>query len=237
VTGQLPLALGRPEPASFESCHPGERCEGLAAARRLVEAPPAAGFLATYLWGPSGVGKSHLLHAACRAAAEAGRTAGLVSPADPDLAPAALDGLAGLGLVCVDDLGAAAGLGAWESALFRLYNEVEARGGRLLLAAPGPPGGCGLVLPDLASRLGAALVVRLHPPDEQTRRAVLGKGARARGFELPEEVVDYLLARVPRDLSSLQVLLDRLDEVSLAERRPVTVPLVRKLLGNGPDRS
>ena len=47
---------------------------------------------------------------------------------------------------------------------------------------------------------------------------------------LPDDVVDYLLRRFPRDLPTLVGLLDRLDEGSLAARRRVTLALVRELL-------
>jgi DnaA family protein len=43
-------------------------------------------------------------------------------------------------------------------------------------------------------------------------------------------VTDYLLTRVPRDLSSLRALVDTLDRVSLEQKRAVTVPLAREVL-------
>jgi DnaA family protein len=65
---------------------------------------------------------------------------------------------------------------------------------------------------------------------EDDRRAAVQGYAAGRGFELPDEVTDYLLARAPRDLSSLRALVDTLDRLSLEQKRAVTVPLARELL-------
>jgi DnaA family protein len=54
--------------------------------------------------------------------------------------------------------------------------------------------------------------------------------AGRRGLQLGEDVVAYLLTRLPRDLYSLNSFLDLLDRESLAKQRPLTIPLVREAL-------
>jgi DnaA family protein len=83
---------------------------------------------------------------------------------------------------------------------------------------------------DLLTRLAWGLVYEVHALSEDDRRAAVMDYARARGFALPHEVADYLLARVPRDLSSLRALVDTLDRLSLEQKRAVTVPLAREVL-------
>jgi DnaA family protein len=184
-----------------------------------------------YLWGAAGVGKTHLLEAACREVTGRGERVGFVPLAQREhLLPAMLVGLETASLVCVDDLSAASGIPAWEQALFHLMNGLRAHDGRLLLAGRDPPAALGLCLPDLASRVGAALALRLAPPTDSDRAEALRRQARDRGFVLPEDVVAYLLRRFPRDLPSLLSQLDRLDAGSLTARRRVTLPLVRELL-------
>ena len=72
---------------------------------------------------------------------------------------------------------------------------------------------------------------------EVLRRGALGvfqmRGhADARGFRLSQEVADYLLRHAERDMPSLLALLDALDRYSLANRRAITVPLLRELLNS-----
>lgn len=184
-----------------------------------------------FVWGEAATGKSHLLQAACHAAAEAGECAAYLPLAEPGLCAELLDGLEQCALVACDDLHAIAGDPVWEEALFHLYNRIRGAGGRLLCAARGAPGAIGLRLPDLVSRLGSGPVFRLEPLDDAEKARALQLRARGRGFELGDEVVGYLLRRSARDLHALFALLDRLDEASLTEQRRITVPFVRTLLG------
>ncbi len=99
----------------------------------------------------------------------------------------------------------------------------------LLVAGDVPPARLAL-RPDLLTRLAWGLVYEVRALSEDDRRAAVQSYARARGFELPAEVTDYLLSRAPRDLSSLRALVDTLDRLSLEQKRAITVPLARELL-------
>jgi DnaA family protein len=54
--------------------------------------------------------------------------------------------------------------------------------------------------------------------------------ALERGMHLPDEVMDYCLRHMRRDLPTLMATLDALDEWSLTAKKPVTLPLLRQLL-------
>ena len=58
--------------------------------------------------------------------------------------------------------------------------------------------------------------------------------ATQRGLQLGDDVVDYLLTRLPRDLPSLAALLAQLDRYALARKRQITMPLVREFLQSQP---
>ena len=153
-----------------------------------------------YLWGERGSGRTHLLHAAARA-----------NPA----------------LVVADDvetLDATA-----QQALFNAIN--AARDGQTpVLAAGGAPPARLELREDLRSRLGWGLVYQLRAPSDADKAAHLRAEAARRGLRLPDEVLAYLLSHLPRDLASLNAVLDTLDRYSLASQRPLTLPLVREAL-------
>jgi DnaA regulatory inactivator Hda len=123
-----------------------------------------------YLHGSPGSGRSHLLMAACQAANAAGRAVQYLPLATLDDSAAALRGVAGSGLLALDDLGAIAGNRDAEHALFDLYNQAKAEGSALLFAADTTPAQLGLVLPDLRSRLGACTQFAIKPLDDEERR-------------------------------------------------------------------
>jgi DnaA family protein len=83
---------------------------------------------------------------------------------------------------------------------------------------------------DLRTRLGWGQVHAIKPLTEAGTRAALRREGDRRGIFLSDDVMDYLLTRFARDLGSLMALLAQLDRFSLAERRAVTVPLLKKMV-------
>jgi DnaA family protein len=184
-----------------------------------------------YFSGGLGTGKSHLLQAACQAAAE--RDAAVAYLPLTELAaygPEILDGLEGMALVCVDDVQAVLGNPEWEEALFHFYNRLRESQTTLIVAGDAGPGALPVGLADLRSRLTWGPVFRLDELSDAEKIAALQLRAKAHGFELPDEVAQYLIRRSPRDMTSLFDLLDRLDRESLAQQRRLTIPFVRTLI-------
>ena len=83
---------------------------------------------------------------------------------------------------------------------------------------------------DLKSRLAWGLVYQVKLLSDEERSTYLRAEAARRGMQLPDEVVAYLLTHMRRDLRSLTAILDRLDQVSLELKRPITLPLLREAL-------
>jgi DnaA family protein len=224
--GQLPLALGLKRHARFETYIAGANAAAVAHVRSVA----ADGAETLWISGPAASGKTHLLQAACRCAAEAGRRAMYV-PLDEHVAqPAMLAGLESVDLLALDSVDSVAGDAAWERQLFVLFNELAAwRGGLLLAARPAAPA-AGFAMPDLASRAAGAVTYRLQPLADADRLAALLAHAQARGLELERGAAEYLLHRVDRDIVGLSRWLDRLDRASLIEQRKLTIPFIRGLL-------
>jgi len=73
-------------------------------------------------------------------------------------------------------------------------------------------------------------VYQLHPLNDDEKATALKQHAKERGMKLPDEVTDYCLRFLRRDLATLMAVLDALDKWSLTEKKPVSVPMLRKLL-------
>ena len=224
---QLPLGVRLPDRAVFASFLPARNPQVVAHARGIARGETRG---VTWICGPPGSGKTHLLQAICAAAGERTR-AGFVPLAQlASLGPGMLEGLGELGCLCIDDLDRVAGDPAWERRLFGLVRETEEAGGALVAAAAAPPALQRWALPDLGSRLGAGAIFQLRPLDEGEQQEALGLRARLRGLELPEETWQWLRRRYPRDMRLLYQLLDTLDEAALTAQRRLTVPFIRDVL-------
>lgn len=114
-------------------------------------------------------------------------------------------------------------------ALFNTYNQQKEVSGALITAGLYAPTQMGL-REDLATRLAWGLVYQLHPLNDDEKANALKNHAKERGMRLPDEVTDYCLRYLRRDLPTLMAVLDALDEWSLTEKKPVTVPMLKKLL-------
>lgn len=225
---QLALPLRLEDHAAFATLVAGRNAAAIAHVRMLAAGGAGESL---WLWGPRGVGKSHLLQAACREADAAGQRAMyLPLAADADLTPEVLAGLDGLDFLALDGLEAVAGRPDWERASFDVLNEFHAAGKALLLAAANAPTAVGFALADLASRAAGATVYRLHPLDDDEQIEALNLHARNRGFELEPAAARFLQARVRRDMPALCGWLHRLDAASLAARRRITIPFIRDSL-------
>lgn len=223
---QLPLALKLKAHAEFASFVAGPNGPAVEHLKSV-----AAGERAESVWlcGAPGTGKSHLLAAACRLAGESGSTAMYLAPGAGD-EPRIVAELERLDVITLDDIDRVAGSAGWEAALFSLFDSRLLRGG-LIVAGSAPPRECGFALPDLASRAASMALYRLEfLADDDLEAAVLGH-ARQRGLSLDAAAVTYLLQRVSRDLGELTGWLDRIDRHSLAEKRRITIPLLREVIG------
>jgi DnaA family protein len=218
---QLALGVRLRADAVFESFWPGQNGEIVAALRMPSIAP-------VWLWGAHGTGKTHLLQAVCAAAGDAAA----YFPLDRSLAlpPEALAGFEHTRVLCVDDADAVAGDLAWETALFRLFNDAAELRTRLIFAAAAPPRQSVWSLEDWRSRAAACVVYQLRELDDAGRVEALRLRAAQRGLQLPYETSEYLLKRMPRDLRSLFEILDQLDEASLVAQRRLTIPFIRDAL-------
>lgn len=217
---QVPLPLVPDAVGRFETYLPGPNAAAVAALQ--AELPPRA---PVYLWGETGSGKTHLLQAAAHVCEARGTPAAWYTPLTP--LPWAHD--ARVPLPVFDDVHRFDA--EQQRQAFALCVEAQAHGCAWLAAGDRPP----VDLPlrdDLRTRLGWGQVHALHPlGDDQTLAALEHEAAR-RGITLSPEVAHHVLSRFTRDLSSLMRLIDRLDRYSLAERRAVTVPLLRAMLAD-----
>jgi DnaA family protein len=177
-----------------------------------------------YLWGAPGSGRTHLVKGVLRALTAAGAAVKYVASNDPPLLPNELGTTRALGVDDVERLDEAG-----QVTLFNLYNSALEHGAVLIAAGNAPPARLDLRT-DLTTRLASGLIYEVHGLNDAEKAQALSEHAALRGFTMPPEVCEYLLAHVPRDMAALLAVVETLDRYSLEAHRPVTIPLVREML-------
>jgi DnaA family protein len=227
---QLPLRFAFNPELGFRQYHSGANAEIIA---HLKHAAGGHGEPLLFLWGEPGTGKSHLLNACCREACDRSLSVSYLPLSSlRECGPGVFDGLEHQDVVCLDDVDSVAGDDVWERALFNLFNQLRELGNRLIIAAQVPPSELPIHLPDLKTRLGWGLTLRLQPLNDEDKLIVLGAYARSLGLDLPPQVARFLFSHRRRDLSSLKRLLDELDHATLAAKRKLTIPFLKNYLRN-----
>jgi len=117
-----------------------------------------------------------------------------------------------------------------ENDLFHRWNRAQADGRPLLLVCNRAPGAWAITLPDLASRLGSALLIEIGAPDDELVAGLIGEHASRRGLILGEAMLAYLLPRIERSHAAIELLIETLDRLSLERKAAVTISLVRDAL-------
>lgn len=116
-----------------------------------------------------------------------------------------------------------------ESLLLNTISAVGRLGGRLLLTAPNAPAQWQSSSRDLASRLKSAPIAELGAPDEALMRARIQRACARAYLVLTKPVEDYLVTRLGLSFAGIEDAVLRLD--GAAADRPLSVPLVREVLG------
>jgi DnaA family protein len=181
----------------------------------------------TYVWGAGGSGKTHLLRAAQAALRDQGCAVGWMDATVAE--PTAFD--ESWRVVILDDVHLYTAV--QQHAAFNWFvnattpNDAQQR---WVLAAGSMPPSDLTLREDLRTRLGWGHIFQLQVLSETERRAVLRQQADERGVFLSDEVMDFMLTRFSRDLSSLIQLLDQLDGYALQTQRAITIPLIKAML-------
>lgn len=162
------------------------------------------------LAGPAGAGKSHIASIWAEMSAASTLCAASIEAAMPDLDLSRP--------VLVDD----ADIDLDEQGLFHLINAARGASSQLLLTSRRFPSAWGVSLPDLASRLKAAATVEILEPDDHLLAAVTTKLFADRQIEVEPHVVQFLVRRIERSLSTAIRVVDRLDRAALEQKTRIT---------------
>ena len=127
-----------------------------------------------------------------------------------------------------------------ETALFHRWNRAQESGTPLLLTVTSAQGEWPIALPDLASRMGAALHLQIGTPDEEMLGELILLHAEQRGLALGPDAAAYLVPRTERSHIGVERLVAAIDRISLERKAPPTQGIWRdaldEVLGPGEPR-
>jgi DnaA regulatory inactivator Hda len=216
---QLPFDLGHREAFAREDLWVSA---ANADAVAWLDKYPDWGAPALVIYGPPASGKTHLCHVWQK-------KSGAVTVEKSDIARLAAANDFPTATI-IDDAEGVAGDAGLETALFHFYNRAKEEGAHVLLTGTHAPKEWKLSVPDLRSRLLAAPAAAVGAPDEQLMAVVLAKLFSDRQLVVSQDVIAFILPRLERSFEALRAIAADVDRKALAEKRAVTIPLVREIL-------
>ena len=124
-----------------------------------------------------------------------------------------------------------------ETELFHHWNRAQESGTPLLLVCSATPEGWHIALPDLRSRIGAALQLEIGAPDDAMLAELIAVHAEQRGLALGPDAAAYLVARIERTHLGVEQVVASIDRLSLERKVPPGLTVWRAALEEvlGPD--
>jgi len=220
---QLPLSLTPPRRKRLDNFVAGTNAPVVRSLRHGLE---ERGWV--LLCGPEGSGKSHLALGVLAEWSSGQRRALYVPCRERGAAELLASGDAELAVV--EDIEALAGRSQAEIGLFNALNRWRAARTAVLMTGSGATP---FDLPDLVSRVSQAARLTLKPLDDEGLSRLIGQLIADFHVVPGRGLADYLMRHGPRSAGSLADLFERISRRAQAERRVVSVPLVREALKGG----
>ncbi len=115
-----------------------------------------------------------------------------------------------------------------ETVLFHRWNRAQESGRPLLLIVDRAP--WDICLPDLRSRMGAALQIQIEEPDDEMMALLIESHAEQRGLALGDGALTYLVPRAERSFAAIERLVETIDRLSMERKAPATQSVWRDAL-------
>jgi chromosomal replication initiator protein len=205
------------------------------AAAQAVAELPGSGYNPLLLYGGTGTGKTHLLHAIGHSAVESGLTV-LYVPAETftstieNASEEAIATYRSVDLLLVDDLHHIAGKKPIEEAFLSIFNALYENKKQIVVSADRPL----KLLPKLDKRLraccGWGLMADIQPPALELRKIILRAKAEERQRDVPNEVIDLIALLVNTNTHKLEECLNRVLAYAGSHDVPPTVEVARLAL-------
>jgi chromosomal replication initiator protein len=227
---------------TFENFIVGPENEMAHGASIAVAKDPGHVYNPLFIHGPTGLGKTHLMHAIAHSLYASNPRARIAYISSETFVNDFISSLQSgsvapfrrkyreLDLLLIDDIQFLAGKESTQDEFFHTFNELLNNHKQVVLTSDRPASEIAKLQERLVSRFQWGMVASIQAPSLETRIAILRKKAQARGMELQPEIAEFIASRIARNVRNLEGAVTRIVGLSGMQRKPLDLPQVEKLL-------
>jgi len=212
------------------------------AATLAIAEAPAKAYNPLFIYGGVGLGKTHLMQAACHYISEMHRNLKLFYTTSESFTNELINGIQtrttqkfrekyrNVDVLLIDDIHFIAGKESTQEEFFHTFNALYDGHKQIVLSSDRPPKTIPGLEERLVSRFEWGLVTDVQLPDFETRVAILKKKAERNGSKLPDDILYFIAEKIKTNIRELEGALIKLIAYSALENKKVTLELAKEIL-------
>jgi len=214
------------------------------AAAQAVADAPARAYNPLFIYGPVGLGKTHLMHAIGHRVLKGTPRSRVVYVSSETFTNEFITAIRNnetvefrnryrtVDVLLIDDIQFLEGKEQTQEEFFHTFNTLREATKQLVISSDRPPKDIQTLENRLRSRFEWGLLADIQPADLETREAILRKKAESDGIDVPHEVTSYIAKIIPSNIRQLEGALIKLTAYASLYQKPITVELATEVLRN-----
>ncbi len=208
-----------------------------------VAESPAKAYNPLFIYGATGLGKTHLIQAVCHHIIQKTNGAAkicyipserftneLINAIQHKTTPNFRQKYRNTDVLVIDDVHFIAGKESTQEEFFHTFNALYDNHKQIILSSDRPPKEIIDLQEKLISRFGWGLTTDIQPPDLETRAAILKKKVERESVYAPDDVIFFIAQLIKSNIRDLEGALVRTIAYSLLEEKPITLDLAKEAL-------
>ena len=205
---------------------------------------PAQDYNPLFIYGPSGLGKTHLLYAVTNEIKRKKPSANIIYIKGEDFTNQLIDSISrkSVGLfrdkyrncdvLLIDDIQFIAGKTSTQEEFFHTFNALHEEGKQIILASDRPPKDIETLEERIRTRFEWGLIADIQPPDLELRVAIFKNKLHQAGLTVPDDIIVYLAENLRSNIRQIEGAVKKLVAIKFLEGTDITLDVVKSRMSD-----
>ena len=234
---------------TFDSFVAGANSKFVYAAAKAVAEAPGEAFNPLFIYGESGLGKTHLMHAIANEISRRYPEKKVLYTTCENFLNEFIDSIAqktsakfrfhyrNVDVLMIDDVQFLKNKTQVQEEFFHTFNELSGQNKQIVLTSDRPPKEIATLEERLRTRFEGGMIADIQPPDPETKIAILKKKAEDRKYIIADDVLEFLARDSGHDVRTLEGRLTKVIFASKLHEEPITLALAKRALNEAVNES